>query len=256
MKKIPIYILLILVSFVISSCDSKCEKQEITEVYCFVDVTDTINYNLAARYFASTDENGNCEFYNSLKNTFPVQNCSGGIFRIYKINDVGENQFAEMKYPKEGQFSADATEYQIKDDKSLKKFKTSFSKTFDEIIGKETPEKQNTKIFLPVCKALNQLRESKSTRKVMIIFSDMLENSELFSFYKEKSPDATATMDKLEEAYAITFPELKDIEVYIVSKRTTSNDIAIDKAEKFWNTVFKELYPAKIYKSGANLVID
>jgi len=254
MKNIFFPLIALLTLFV--ACQSECEKKEIVEVYCFVDVTDTINYNLAAEYFASTDENGNCGFYNTLKNIFPLQNCSGGLFRLYKINDVGENQYAELKYPKEGAFLADATEYQIKDDGSFRKFKTSFSKTFETIIGKETPEKSKTKIFLPLCKALNQLNESKSSRKIMIVFSDMLENSELFSFYKQKSPDATETMDKLEETYNVTFPDLKNIEVYIVSKRTTGNDVAIDKAEKFWNTVFTDLYPAKVFKSGANLAIE
>ena len=250
--RITVLLLFIFISL-FTGCKSECDNKDITEVYCFVDVTDTVNLELAKTYFSTEDINQPCHLYKKLSSLYKFTNCSGGIFRLYKINDLGENPFIELKYPQNGSFEADKTDYQIMDDPSVKSFKKDFSIKFNEIIKNETPLKRNTKIFLPICKALNQLKDSKSNRKILIIFSDMLENSEAFSFYKEQNPDAQKTLDKLEELYNQNFPELSKIEVYIVNKRNISNDIAIDRAEKFWTAVFKEHYPALKFNMGSTL---
>lgn len=254
-KLIPLFLMPML--FLVS-CKEKCETPEIAEVYCFVDVTDTVNFDLADNYLKTTskDENSTCELWNKLNDkVYKFDNCTGGKFRLYKINDVGENQFLEIGYPKEGYFSGDKTDFQIKDDPALREFKYRFSGLYSELTEEESAVKRYTKIFLPLCKALNQLNESKATRKIALIFSDMLENSEKFSFYNNKEIDAEKTLDKLEALYNQNFPTLQDIEIHIVSKRNTLNDVGIDKAEKFWKTVFTQLYPAKVFKQGATLDI-
>lgn len=240
-----------------ASCSEKCEKQDVADVYCFVDVTDTVNIALAESYFRPGKEGESGQLWNYLtQHVYKFDNCTGGKFRLYKINDVGENQYLGLSYPKEGYFSADKTDYQIKDDPAVKEFRNKFSGLYDNIVQGEGKEKRTTKIFLPVCKALNQLKESNASRKIVLIFSDMLENSDKFSFYKNKEINAEKTLDNLEAIYNQSFPALNEIEVYIVSKRNTSNDIGIDKAEKFWKSVFTELYPAKVFRQGATLDIQ
>lgn len=257
MKKLILILFLVVSIFL--SCTTKCDKPEVTDVFCFLDVTDTVNFNLAAEYLSGNEPGGNSEsqLWNKLNGkAYKFQKCAGGLFRLYKINDVGENKFEEIKYPKEDYFGNDKTDYQITDDPSVKAFKFGFAKIFDDITLKETKTKRSTKIFLPLCKALNQLNESNAARKILIIFSDMLEHSDKFSFYTNKEIDPAKTMDSLEDIYNQNFPALKNIEVYIVSKRNAGNDVGIDKAEKFWKTIFTGLYPAKVFKQGASLEIN
>jgi hypothetical protein len=254
MNKISI-ILLVLIYTSFISCQTNCDVKHGTSVYCFIDVTDTINFHLAQSFFSESG-NKTPAIYNELQKLYEFDNCCYGEFRLYKINDVGENKFEQIRYPAKDALPADATEFQIKDDPSVKKFKTSFAAVFEKMIQEESLKLRQTKIYLPVCKALNDLNNSGSERKILILFTDMLENSSIFSFYKEKSPDPIVIMEKLEEVYGEAFPSLKDIEVYIVNKRVPGNDEAIDRASKFWKDVFTDINKAKSYQSGSNLSIE
>lgn len=253
MKIINSFILLAIL-FVANGCQT-CEKQDITEIYCFVDVTDEVNLELAKEYFKAGEDG--CKFYSSLaQGVLPKSNCTGLKFSFLKLNDLGESGKVKWHYPKSGVFEADLTDVQIKQEPLFKNFKTQLSTKFDELIKGESSKKDKTKIYLPLCKALTELSKSKSSRKIMVIFSDMIENSELFSMYKMKGIKPDEILIQLESTFSEKIPDLKDIEIYIVSKRNKANDEIITLAEEFWKELFTGAFNAKVYKCSANLEME
>ncbi|MBK9302263.1 MAG: hypothetical protein IPN14_17095 [Bacteroidetes bacterium] len=170
---------------ILTSCESKCTKNSISNVYCFIDVTDTINYQVAKTYFERKDKSESL-LQQQLGQIFKFENCCGGLLRIYKINDVSENPFEELKYPTDGTFKPGQTEMQILSDPSVKKFKNEMYNRFEKITENEKLKTDNTKIYLPLSKALDDLSKSSAERKIVILFSDMIEHSSDFSFYKKR----------------------------------------------------------------------
>lgn len=105
-------------------------------------------------------------------------------------------------------------------------------------------DRKKSKIYIKLCKSLQRLIESKANIKEILIYSDLLENSELASFYREAQLQAAA--NNPEKFYndhfsksSCALPELNGINVHFYVMRTGKTDIAVQKAEKFWVELFR-----------------
>ena len=75
-----------------------------------------------------------------------------------------------------------------------------------------------------------------------MIFSDMLENSNLFSFYgvaRKKlvaaaRKDLKTLADRIQSISSCALPGLGNIEIHVVVWRTAENDELVNEAEKLW----------------------
>lgn len=99
-------------------------------------------------------------------------------------------------------------------------------------------DKNYSKIFIKLCKSLNSLQSVTAGRKVLVLYSDLLENSETASFYKEDQlSEAVKNTDsfydnKLKTKCAL--PNLQGVEMYLNVMREAKSDVRISKAEQFW----------------------
>jgi hypothetical protein len=95
--------------------------------------------------------------------------------------------------------------------KRIKEFVENFDEGLPEILG-ATGEAENSQIFGPLVQSIGQM--NGSGKKVVLLFSDMIENGGETSFYR--GDPAKSDREKLEKQYGLKMPDLKGYEVYIV----------------------------------------
>jgi len=109
----------------------------------------------------------------------------------------------------------------------------------NDVSSKQSTSLQSSKLIINVCQKLKILAKSNSYKKLLIIYSDLIENSEYYTFYK-KTPqqlekeleDQNAFLAKLELDCVI--PNLSNIEIYAVPLRNNKNDQLVTQAIRFW----------------------
>ena len=109
-----------------------------------------------------------------------------------------------------------------------------------------------SKIYQNVCRELNVMTSNNQTftTRRLVIFSDMLENSDLFSIYRsnidfnneEKLDEVLQEMEKSD----CILPDLSNVEIYIVVSRSEDNDEIINKSAKLWEYIFNSKNVKKI----------
>ena len=80
----------------------------------------------------------------------------------------------------------------------------------------------------------------------LIVYSDMLENSQLFSFYganwKTQIGNLIADPEKTLEELAQkgpALPDLSEFEIFVINTRTPGNDEKINLSEQLWTALFE-----------------
>jgi hypothetical protein len=104
-------------------------------------------------------------------------------------------------------------------------------------------DKNYSKIFIKLCKSLNSLQSAPAARKVLVLYSDLLENSETASFYKEDQ--LSEAVNNADSFYnnklkaKCTLPDLSGMEIYLNVMREAKADVRISKAEQFWTRLLE-----------------
>ena len=217
----------VLIGF-LSACNNEAVKSDL--YYIMLDKTDTTqNYKHLLK-------SSRAEILELSELTLEGSSPNGCSVRTFEINSLSNNKSDEVELEKgsiglSGDNSLDRNE-------EIKKFYKELDRLFSDLA---TPSKSfsQSKIYQNLCRELVSLREAEGyNSKRLIIYSDMLENSDLFSFYKSKidytdEESLRLTIESIEKQ-ACVFPELSGIEVFVISSRNETNDEMINNAERFW----------------------
>lgn len=152
-----------------------------------------------------------------------------GKVRIIPIHDIASASGTSVNL-KEGKSQFEGNKYIRK--KELEDFK---SKLIGAVEGFDTQYQgkslEGSHIFQPFCKGVKKMDRSDAGNKIIVIYSDMLENSELANFHA-RNVKLDGMADRFSEA--CTLSDLSELEVYIVHPVNKSNDTKIRKASDFW----------------------
>jgi hypothetical protein len=123
---------------------------------------------------------------------FSGNNWNGGRFRFSDISQVSRNQTQQVRMESANQWLSN--KFQREDDINH------FQKSITEIVnkaGQVVMGKDNSSIYIPIAKELNLLSQSKSEKRIFIVYSDLMENTEELSFYRKNDFALLETEPKL-----------------------------------------------------------
>lgn len=233
MKTLFTFISVVLIIIGIISCTST--KPSTTEISVLRDITDTHLSQPAANEILP------------LFNFSEDNKWNRGVFRFSTLSDVSYTRIKETKIEAQNQWLSNELERA----KQIQKFKSEIGIFINESMN-DSIEKEHSSVYLPITRELIHLSESKAEKRILVVYSDLMENGLDVSLYsKDKftllksNPDAFRS--RLETQQAL--PSLTGIEVYFIYQPT---DIEKDK---LFNTV-SAFYKHLLEEKGANVTIQ
>lgn len=234
-------IILVAVIWFFQGCDD-AERISQTDILFFIDVTDTL-YKDIEIYKSDIDA-----IFNRVGLDIEEGGNSGLNISFFILNETTSKPLGSVSIEKSSNsiFDDESNKYNRID--KIKAFKSSLVEIMEEIIEHNSKKKSRSKLYQQICRELNRLTKfSNADEKVVIVYSDMLEHSDLFSFYGKGLYDINRWMeskDRLLLAYKqklsldCKLPTADDgmgnVELYFITKRTAENDDKVNLAEKFW----------------------
>ncbi|MFH2141271.1 MAG: hypothetical protein ABIJ97_02525 [Bacteroidota bacterium] len=234
MKKIIIILIVIAIITLVVACNS--QDQNTTEVVILNDITDT--------HIAQPDTQ-------EIFSLFDLQNkWDGGIFQYTDLTDVSYNQTKQTRIEPRNEWLSNEFER----GKEIKKFENEVS----EIIinrAKDKTEKSNSAIYFPIASELNKLKNSPSQKRILVVYSDLMENTEEISFYKKNDFERLKINPELiKEAFEkqVILDSLTGIEIHLVYQ---PSDNTSDQKFQIISGFYKKLFEDKgaIVNISANL---
>jgi hypothetical protein len=119
-----------------------------------------------------------------------------------------------------------------------------FYKTFDT-----TDSNSKSEIFATVCRELEWLREKPAKQKILILLSDILENSELTNSYITATPKNVSSLVSAFEATGVLPDKLKGYTIFIVNVPKNASE---DSKFSVMVTVFRHLFEVR----GAKVIVQ
>lgn len=206
MKTIITILITIAIIALIIACNS--QNQSTTEIVVLHDITDM--------HIAQP----NAEEMLSL---FDLQNkWNGGVFQFTDLTDVSYNQTKQAKLEPQDKWLSN----EFDREKELNKFKNDVTEIINNE-AKDKTEKINSAIYFPIANELNKLKNSKSQKRILIVYSDLMENTEELSFYKKNDFEKLKTNpEQIREIFEkqITLDSLNGIEVYFIYQPAENNN--------------------------------
>lgn len=171
-------------------------------------------------------------------------------FRLVQISDVDYNPVTKIHLKPTTSFSIN----ELDRPKEVAEFGGKVKNAFNSL-KEESQEKSHSSVYAPIARELQRLSESKANKRVLVIFSDLMENTDTLNFYvpetlaKLKSNSASI-QNILEEQ--VPLPNLVGIEVYIIFEpQDYGENLDFRIASEFYKSLFKSK-GAKV-TIGANL---
>lgn len=235
MKQTIIFTVLIsLLAF--TSC--KTETPQTTAITILIDVTDEKfkDDNFAAENLP--------KFLSLMKLDKETGGFSGGEIKLSLINEVSDSksQIAKIEVGETGMLG----ENPLNRLDEVNRFYANLEQSFSDVLDKANWGTQSSKIYQKVTRELIKMKKTEANRKYLIIFSDMLENSKLFTFYgtnwknniEKLKADPEATLENISKN-GPALPDLSEFDIYIISTRTSGNDEKINLSEQFWTSLLE-----------------
>ena len=224
--------------FVASAC--KEEKVQNTAICVLIDVTDE-------RF---KDDNFIADnlpkFLNLMKLDKETGGFSGGQVKLSLINEVSDSKSKTVKIEPGETGLMGENPLNRKD--QVDKFYTELESSFVKLLESADWGTNASKIYQKVARECIKMNRLEADRKHLIIYSDMLENSNLFTFYGQNwKAGIEKMMDEPEKTLeglskkGPDLPDLSEFEIYIIATRTEGNDEKINLSEQFWTTLFEFL---------------
>ncbi len=138
----------------------------------------------------------------------------GYLLRVSTISDIDYNYTWEIKISPECQLLSNI--YDRKDELAI--FNSGIDSAFKEVEVSPTG-KNSSSIYEPIIRELTLLKGQSSKRKILIVYSDLMEYSALSNFYDAQTIDGLKTRpDEFEMLFEKTMPvpDLTDIEAYFI----------------------------------------
>lgn len=243
-------ILYVALSIMCISCGE--EKTQTTNICVLIDVTDE-------RFKDENFISENIPKYLTLmgldKNTGGY---SGGEIKLSLINEVSDSKSKTIKIEagKTGLMGENPLNRKDEVDRFYSELEMSFSKLLDSANWGTN----SSKIYQKVTRELIKMKRDEAENKYLIIYSDMLENSKLFTFYgagwksniEKLTSDVESTLVKLSKN-GPTLPDLSEFQIHIITTRTSENDEKINLSEQFWMTLFEYQGATVSFNSGLEI---
>lgn len=238
--------------FIIFFSSCKEEKTQHTAISVLVDVTDEqfkddqfIAENLP-------------KFMSLMKLDKNSGGFSGGEIKVSLINEVSDSKSGTSKIARGETGMMGENPLNRKDEVS--RFYTELEESVSKVLKAANWGTNESKIYQKVTRECIKLNRVEADRKYLIIYSDMLENSKLFSFYgtgwKKKieamAIDPETTLAELSKK-GPSLPDLSEFEIYIVATRTSGNDEKINLSEQLWTTLFEYQGATVTFGSGLEI---
>lgn len=161
---------------------------------------------------------------------------------IFPIYDFSSSIPAKVSLEKSGGFDENKLTRISIVRRFCRKLENALQSIIDKnLINTPTETYKESYILQPLCEGLEKLADyDPSYNKQVIIFSDMLENSNLFSFYGEhrdqirNNPDIL--INELKEKFDL--PDLSDISINVVYQPIKEKDFLITDSKRFWELFF------------------
>jgi hypothetical protein len=208
-----------------------------TEIAVLRDITD--------KHLSQPDATEILKLYDLTNNKW-----NGDVFYFSNVSDVSYNKNSEAKLAAQNKWLSNEFER----DKEIQKFKSDVS-TIISSAEKETIGKNNSSVYLPIARELLRLSQSKSEKRILIIYSDLMENDPDVSLYNKREFELLkSNPDKVKQLFNSwqPLPALSGIEVYIVyHPANTNTDKEFNTVSAFYKSIL-ESKGAKVYIS-ANL---
>ncbi len=169
---------------------------------------------------------------------------SGGTVKLSLINEISDakSKTISLEPGKTGMMG----ENPLNRKDAVTKFTENLETSFGQLLASANWGTYASKIYQKVTRELLKMKTLEGEKKYMIIYSDMLENSNLFSFYgnswktelEKMIANPEETLNKLSKS-GPALPDLSEFEIYIIPKRTPENDEKVNLSEQFWTTLFE-----------------
>jgi hypothetical protein len=232
MKTTIITILILLAAGILTAVYTS-PKSNTTEVDLLVDVTD--------RQIAQPDVNEIIPLYNF----DDIYN--GGVFSLTKLTDVSYNPTIEAKISSANQWLTN----ELDRDKEIKNFKAQVTAIITNAC-KDTSGRVNSSLYLPIATELNNLSTNNSQRRILLIYSDLIENTVNMSFYKRGELELLKTNPEKISKYfdsLVKLNSLSGIEVFFIYQ--PDNNIS-DQVYQIVSNFYRKLLEDK----GAKVTIS
>jgi len=169
---------------------------------------------------------------------------SGGEIKFSLINEVSDSKSKQVKL-KTAESGLLGENPLIRKDE-VTAFFTETENAFSTVISSADWGTEASKIYQKVARELIKMKNSQADKKYMVIYSDMLENSNLFTFYGSSwKAQIEKMIDNPEETLTQlakkgpALPDLSEFEIYVITHRTLENDEKINSSERFWTTLME-----------------
>ena len=217
-----------------------CNKEETqnTQICVLIDVTDNkfkddnfINENLP-------------KFLKLMKLDQKNGGFSGGEIKLSLINEVSDSKSKSIKLAVGESGMMGENPLNRRDE--VNRFSNELKQSFSNILQEANWGTSASKIYQKVTRELIKMKKKKADRYYLIIYSDMLENSDLFSFYganwknqiESMMTDTEKTIQKLAEN-GPELPDLREFDIHVVVTRNPENDEKINLSEQLWTSIFE-----------------
>lgn len=227
----------ILLSWAICLLGCAKTQPKFCSVYLFIDVTDT-EFKSTPRYLSDIPL-----ILRKMNVDSSRGGNDGGELRLFLINDLSESKSIVLQLAKGvpgllGQNPLDRID-------EIKKFASGVRQNLATLSEEAKWQTEQSKIYQNLCRELNNLVRTNGEQKIVIIYSDMLENSNLFSFYGtgiEKVRRYLQDMKVAEKELRTDcqLPDLSGVEINVVTFRDKTNDERVNLASKFWSALFEQ----------------
>ncbi|MCX6232936.1 MAG: hypothetical protein NTZ33_15510 [Bacteroidetes bacterium] len=187
---------------IFTACSKINFKNQSTEISVIIDITDPLTAKPKSTEVISVINQKNNKW-------------SGADFRLLYITNVSYNPMFEAKIESENEWLSNQFQRAEKIKKFYAEINTIISNTSNETIGKD-----NSAVYFTMAKELNRLSQSsKATTKLLLVYSDLMENTPKMSFYDNDTFDKTKTAPNTIQQYFETqqmLTNLNGIKVYLI----------------------------------------
>jgi hypothetical protein len=246
--KIKKYISVFILVLVLLSC--KEEKVQLTQVCVLIDVTDEKfrDDNFVADNLP--------KYLRLMKLDAESGGYSGGEIKLSLINEVSDSKSKTVKIAAAETGMLGENPLTRRDE--VQRFNNNLKESFTAVLNEADWGTNASKIYQKVTRELLKMKRKEADRNYLIIYSDMLENSNLFSFYGQNwrqkierlAEDPGTTLEQLAEK-GPAMPDLSEFDIFIVASRDSENDEKINLSEKLWTSLFE--YQGATVSFNANL---
>ncbi|MFA6924737.1 MAG: hypothetical protein WC223_10860 [Bacteroidales bacterium] len=228
MKTTNLLISALAILFVFAGCTTINFKPQTNAVSVVVDLTD--------QFIAKPKPDEILSFLNSGKNIW-----DGRIFNLRYITNVSYNPMFEKKIEEQNELLGNRYDRP----KKVKQYNDEVKEIIISSATKEDIGRDNSEVWFSIATELNQLSQSGADKKVLLVYSDLMENSKRMSFYANDTWNLLKSNPiEIKEYFdsLVKLGDLKGVMVYFIYQPKNTTD---DENFRIASQLYKSMLEAK-----------